>query len=163
VSHWFEEFGFAQVADGLWIGAYPTDERDVRRIATIGVTRVLNLCEDTEYRRGQRARVEEALDDAGLSEARIGIADYGRLPAAELDRAARLVSGWLDDDERVYLHCRAGWQRSAAVAAAVVALRDGFDVQRALQRVRARKPSASPLPHQRRDLESWARSVRGGA
>jgi protein-tyrosine phosphatase len=163
VSHWFEEFGFAQVAEGLWIGAYPTDARDVQRIAVLGVTRVLNLCEDVEYRRGQRARVEEALDDAGLVEERIGIADYGRLPAAELDRAARLVSGWIDDGELVYLHCRAGWQRSAAVAAAVVALRDGFDVGRALQRVRARKPSASPLPHQRRDLESWARSVREGA
>jgi protein-tyrosine phosphatase len=163
VSHWFEEFGFAEVADGLWVGAYPTDERDVRRIAMAGATRVLNLCEDVEYRRGQRARVEEALDDAGLVEERVGIADYGRLPAAELDRAARLVSAWLDEGERVYLHCRAGWQRSAAVAAAVVALRDGFDVHQALRQVRARKPSASPLPHQRRDLESWARSVREGA
>jgi protein-tyrosine phosphatase len=160
MSRWFEEFGYAEVADGLWLGAYPTDARDVAAIGDLGVTRVLNLCEDAEYRRGQRARVEEALDDLRLVEERVCLVDYGGLPSAELDRAARRVLAWLDAGERVYLHCRAGWQRSAAVAAAVLALRDGLDVQDALQRIRDRKPTASPLPHQRRDLESWARSVR---
>jgi hypothetical protein len=36
-------------------------------------------------------------------------------------------------------------------------------VQAALQRIRDRKPTAAPLPHQRRDLEAWARSVRDHA
>src|SRR5207248_2493797 len=54
-----------------------------------------------------------------------------------------------------YLHCRAGWQRSAAVAAGVVALRDGLDIDEALDFVRRRKPSADPLPHQREDLRRW--------
>ena len=56
---------------------------------------------------------------------------------------------------RIYVHCRAGWQRSAAVAAGVVALRRGIDIDAAVRYVQARKPSADPLPHQRDDLHRW--------
>jgi predicted protein tyrosine phosphatase len=66
-----------------------------------------------------------------------------------------MVSEWLDHGVRTYLHCRAGWQRSAAVAAGVVALRDGIDIDEALDYVQSRKPSADPLPHQREDLKQW--------
>jgi predicted protein tyrosine phosphatase len=61
----------------------------------------------------------------------------------------------LEDGKRTYLHCRAGWQRAAAVAAGVVALREGTDVDKALAIVQERKPSADPLPHQREDLRRW--------
>ena len=55
----------------------------------------------------------------------------------------------------VYLHCRAGWQRSAAVAAAVIAVREQVPLQHALARLRERRPEAEPLPHQRADLFTW--------
>jgi protein-tyrosine phosphatase len=67
----------------------------------------------------------------------------------------RQVNGWLDEGLFVYVHCRAGWQRSAAMVAAVIAVRQGLDVDEALARVQARKPSADPLPHQREDLRRW--------
>jgi predicted protein tyrosine phosphatase len=53
------------------------------------------------------------------------------------------------------VHCRAGWQRSAAVAAGVVAIREGLEIDDALAAVKQRKPSAHPLPHQIRDLRAW--------
>ena len=56
---------------------------------------------------------------------------------------------------RTYLHCRAGWQRSAAVAAGIVAVREGMEIEDALAFVQLRKPSADPLPHQREDLRRW--------
>jgi hypothetical protein len=37
----------------------------------------------------------------------------------------------------------------------VVAIRDGVDIDEALERVQERKPSADPLPHQREDLRRW--------
>jgi protein-tyrosine phosphatase len=46
-------------------------------------------------------------------------------------------------------------QRSATIAAAIVMLRDGLDAPAALTSIRARKPSANPLSHQRKDLERW--------
>jgi len=69
--------------------------------------------------------------------------------------------GGLEADVRSDVHCRAGRQRSPAVAAGVVALRHGLDIDAALELVQARKPSAEPLPHQREDLRRWWQA-RGG-
>jgi len=155
VSAWFRTYGFADVLDGLTIGAYPLDADDVSMLEWVGVERVLNLVEDEEYRPGEREAVEEALASAGIEEHRLNLTDYGGLPAEDLESAVLEVNAWLDDGARTYLHCRAGWQRSAAVAAGVVALRGGIDIDQALAYVQSRKPSADPLPHQRDDLRRW--------
>jgi len=155
MSSWFRTYGFAGVLDGLTVGAYPLDQSDVEVLQWLGIERVLNLVEDAEYRRGERQEVLEALAVAGIEERRLRLVDHGNLSISHLDAAVRLIDGWLDRGQRTYLHCRAGWQRSAAVAAGVVALRTGIDIDAALAHVQARKPSADPLPHQRADLRRW--------
>jgi protein-tyrosine phosphatase len=161
VSSWFLAYGFADVHDELIIGAYPLDTADVRMIQRLGVRRLLNLVEDREYGPGQRAEVEAALAAAGIQESRRKLADYGHLPAEALEAAVSEVTGWLEDGERTYLHCRAGWQRSAAVAAGVIAVTDGIEIEEALGHVQQRKPSANPLPHQREELVRWWRERSG--
>ncbi len=155
VSNWFRSYGFADVLDDLLIGAYPLDAEDVKMLSWIGVNRILNLVEDEEYRPGDRQAVASALAAAGIEERRLSLTDYGGLPAEALEGAVQEVSAWLDDGRRVYLHCRAGWQRSAAVAAGVVAVRKGIDLDQALEHLQAHKPTADPLPHQREDLRRW--------
>lgn len=155
VSRWFRTYGFADVLEDLLVGAYPLDDDDVRMLAWLGVRRVLNLTEDEEYRPGDRETVERALEESGIEERRVSLTDYGGLPPAELEAAVQEVSRWLDEGARTYLHCRAGWQRSAAVAAGVVAVRTGIDIDEAIRYVQGRKPSADPLPHQREDLRRW--------
>jgi predicted protein tyrosine phosphatase len=155
VSRWFRSYGFADVLDDLIVGAYPLDEDDVVTLSRVGIRRVLNLTEDAEYRPGDRHAVERALIAAGIEERRMSLADYGGLPSDALEAAVQEVNAWLDQGARTYLHCRAGWQRSAAVAAGVVAVRTGRDIEDALDYVQLRKPSADPLPHQREDLRRW--------
>ena len=155
MSDWFRAYGFADVHDELLIGAYPLDADDVQTLAQVGVQRVLNLVEEDEYELGQRDQVEAALARAGIAEVRMQLIDYGHLPAPSLEAAVQQVVDWLRSDQRAYVHCRAGWQRSAAVAAGVVAIRDGIEIEAALDQVRSRKPSANPLPHQRDDLLTW--------
>jgi atypical dual specificity phosphatase len=155
MSAWFAHFGYGEVADGLLIGAYPQDADDVATLRAAGVTRVLNLVQDVEYDPGGRDACVTALAGAGIEEHRVEIVDYGNLPPDDLERATRIGLDWLARGERVYVHCRAGMQRSATVAAAIVMLRDGLAAPAALEHVRARKPSASPLSHQRRDLLRW--------
>jgi hypothetical protein len=155
VSTWFRAYGYAEVLDDLVIGAYPLDASDVGMLSFIQIERVLNLVEDDEYRRGERSAVQSALAKAGIDEFRLELIDYGGLSPNQLEAAVRQVSGWLDEGIRSYVHCRAGWQRSAAVAAGVVAVRNNLDIDKALEFVQKRKPSADPLPHQRADLRTW--------
>jgi protein-tyrosine phosphatase len=155
VSHWFRIYGFERVLDGLMIGAYPLDADDVEQLSSNGVQRVLNLVEDEEYRPGERDAVERALSAAGIEEQRLRLVDYGGLSADALEEAVQEVGAWLQAGATTYLHCRAGWQRSAAIAAGGVALREDIDIDEALAFVQARKPSADPLPHQREDLRRW--------
>lgn len=155
MSTWFQRFGFAPVGERLLVGAYPGDADDVALIAGARADAVLNLCEDLEYADGAREAVEAALRERGIEERRLPLVDYGGLPLEQLERAVAEVEAWLGSGRTVYLHCRAGWQRSATVAAAVVARREGLGVEEALRVVRERKPTAEPLPHQRADLHRW--------
>ena len=155
MSRWFRSYGFAQVHDNLVIGAMPLDDDDVQVLSTMQIRHVLNLVEDEEYGPGRRLRVERALAEAGIEEHRIRLTDFGALPLDAVEQAVVDTLGWLDAGERVYLHCRAGWQRSAAVAAGVLACALRLDIEEALERVQDRKPSADPLPHQRDDLRRW--------
>jgi protein-tyrosine phosphatase len=162
VSRWFRSYGFAEVHDDLLVGAYPLDAEDVAALSRAGVQRVLNLTEDEEYRPGERGRVERALAKAGIEERRLSLIDYGGLPPDAIEAAVQAVSAWLDEGARTYLHCRAGWQRSAAVAAGVVALRTGCEIDDAVAYIQERKPSSDPLPHQREDLRRWWAARRDG-
>jgi protein-tyrosine phosphatase len=155
MSGWFERFGFAEVGHGLLVGAYPVDADDVTALTDAGTDVLVNLCEDVEYREGQRDALGAALETAGIEERRLPVPDYGHLPAEHIERAVGEVTRELQAGRRVYLHCRAGWQRSATIAAGAVAVREGLDAQDALVRVRERKPTAEPLPHQRADLLAW--------
>jgi protein-tyrosine phosphatase len=162
MSRWFHSYGFAEVFDDLLVGAYPLDEGDVAALSGAGVQRVFNLTEDSEYRARERRTVLAALAAAGLVERRLRLTDYGGLPPQALETAVQEVGAWLDEGARTYLHCRAGWQRSAAVAAGVVAVRTGRDIDEAMAYVQRRKPSADPLPHQREDLRRWWEERSGG-
>lgn len=155
VSRWFQSYGFADVSRNLLVGAYPLDERDVSMLAQMGVRRVFNLTEDGEYRDGERDEVVAAFATHGLEEWRMPLPDFGALPPEALETAVLTVDEWLDEGVRTYVHCRAGWQRSVAVVAGVIALRERLDIEDALDYVQSRRPSADPLPHQRDDLRRW--------
>ncbi len=162
MSEWFSRFGFAPVADQLLAGAYPLDGEDVDRLAEAGVEVAYNLCQDEEYEPGQREAAAAALTASGIEERRLPLIDYGGLDAGALERSVGDVVAELEAGRRVYLHCRAGWQRSATVAAAVIAVREDVSLSQALERLTERKPTAEPLPHQRADLTAWWQARRGG-
>ena len=155
MSSWFEHFGFAEVGDDLVMGAYPQDAEDVAAIAEIGVTRIFNLVQDVEYEPGARDACVTALAESGIEERRVALVDFGSLTTEQIEGAALAVLAWLEQGERVYVHCRAGWQRSATVVAAIVTLREGVEPWVALDILRERKPTANPLSHQREDLFRW--------
>ena len=155
MSTWFRSYGYGEVHPGLIVGAYPLDRGDVHELGLMHVERVLNLVEDSEYQPGDREELEEAYASRGIDETRMNLVDFGHLPADRLEDAVSTLVEWLDGGHRVYVHCRAGWQRSAAVASGAVAVIRGISIEEALRSVKEQKPSADPLPHQRADLQAW--------
>lgn len=165
MSDWFQTYGFATVDDGLVTGGYPLDAQDVAALVDgAGITRVLNLCQDTEYEPGERDAVSAAYAAHGIVEERIDVIDFGDVLPGALEQGVRVAVPWLQAGETVYIHCRAGWQRSATVAAGVLAVRHGIEPDAALGRIKRRKPSAQPLHHQLEGLWRWwrARQARQG-
>jgi atypical dual specificity phosphatase len=155
MSTWFRSYGYGEVHPGLIVGAYPLDRGDVHQLGLMHVERVLNLVEDSEYEPGDREEIEEAYAARGIDETRMNLVDFGHLPADRVEAAVSTLVGWLRDGHRVYVHCRAGWQRSAAVASGAVAVIRNISIDEALEAVQDQKPSADPLPHQRADLRTW--------
>ena len=92
MSSWFRTYGYASVYDHLIVGALPLDEADVRMLAALGVSRVLNLVEDGEYGRGARRKVERALAKEGIEEVRLSTEDYGALTPELLEQSTAQVN-----------------------------------------------------------------------
>lgn len=155
VSGWFERYGCDVVADGLVVGSVPRDADDVARLSALGVSRVVSLVADVEYGDGERAAVVGAYGSAGIAELRVPSEDFGSLSAATLEAASDGVLAARAAGETVYLHCRAGWQRSVVSAAASLARATGDGPDAALATVLERRPDACPLPHQVDDLHRW--------
>jgi protein-tyrosine phosphatase len=156
VSQWLLTYGLARVQRDLLVGAMPGDRSDVEMLGRFGVRKVLNLVEDDEYEPADsRQQVAAALADAEIEERRVSVVDYGHLSPEAIEEAVTTVVDWLEHGQRTYLHCRAGWQRSATVAAGVIALTEQLEIDQALAELNERKPSADPLPHQREDLHAW--------
>lgn len=162
MSEWFEIYGFGPIDQQLLTGSQPGDARDVGVLQGAGVTAVVNLCADIEYEDGAREEVLAAYGEAGISEQRFETEDYGHLLPGLLEQASTALLELLDAGETVYLHCRAGWQRSATVAAAAIARRGDIEPDAALGVVKTARPASEPLPHQLEDLWRWweARAAR---
>ncbi len=155
MSEWFEIYGFGAIDQQLLTGSQPGDAYDVAVLRDAGVTAVVNLCDEVEYPDGAREEVVAAYAAAGITEERFETEDYGHLLPGLLEKTSGALLELLDAGEVVYLHCRAGWQRSATVAAAAIARRGAMEPDAALGVVKTARPASEPLPHQLDDLWRW--------
>ncbi len=142
----------------LLAGRNPLSERDVSDLAERGVTHVLDLREAREWdgpgREGRDA--VEALARRGIARESVPIGDFQAPTAADLTRAA----DWLDrayetPGATLYVHCRAGVQRTATVLAAWTARRHGISYSEAERRLAAAGYPGAAMPHQRAAAEAW--------
>lgn len=162
MSAWFDEYGCDVVTEGLVVGAVPRDADDVAVLRGLGVTRVVSLVAVSEYEDGELETVAVAYEEAGIVATGVPSVDFAPLSATTIEAASGSVADGLQDGATVYLHCRAGWQRSVVTAAATLCRRTGCSPTWALGLVRERRPQACPLPHQVEDLGRWW-TARGGA
>jgi rhodanese-related sulfurtransferase len=147
-----------KVAARLRAGRNPLTALDVADLASLGITHVLDLREECEWSGPDLFGSEaiEALARRGIERRNVPIQDY-RVPR-DADLAAAVA--WIEEvlagrQRRLYVHCRAGIQRSGTVLAAWRAWTSGEPFGVALWTVRRHGWPADPLPHQVDAAERW--------
>ena len=163
VSGWFRTYGFADVLDELLlIGASRSTQ------TTWGCSPRMRRRPGAQPGRGRRVprRASAARVTRRLSRRRDRGAPARRSPTSAVYRptASRRPSARCSAGSTtalvVYVHCRAGWQRSAAVAAGVVADREDLDIDGALGRASSGASLGRPAaPSARGPRWWWARSA----
>ena len=104
---------------------------------------------------GGGGRAVAGWEECGVKAWGLGLKDLRSRRPRRSGLAAGAGVGGRGGGARVYVHCRAGYQRSATVVAAVVTLRENLAPWKALETLRDRKPTANPLAHQRENLFDW--------
>lgn len=130
---------FSEIEDGLWLGGMVAEP-------PAGTRAVLNVCETPDCYSAEVQRWAP-------------IADLG--PAPTLDWLREQV-GFIDEQRKagrpVYVHCRAGVNRSVMVVAAYLMWRDRLSRDEALAVIREKRPRAGPFEVYKTFLADWEKS-----
>jgi atypical dual specificity phosphatase len=142
---------YSRLNDSLLAGPMPHTEEHVQSLRDEGVVVVVNLCEEREYWDGERETVTSAYEAAGIRELHLPVKDGSTVPPGVIDAAVEGMQHGV-----VYVHCRGGRERSATVATALLAAREGVPIERALELAQSGRPVFKPLPWQLEGLHAWA-------
>ncbi len=150
-------FDFDWLDRRIAAGRNPLSARDVAQLGAAGITHVLDLREETEWtlpRFGSAAI--EAMTKMGIQRLHVPVADMGAPNAPDLGRAV----AWIDkalaqSNAKVYLHCRAGMERTAAIAIAFWVAREGISYDAAFRNLKGKRAIFQPLPGQEKAVREW--------
>jgi ADP-ribosyl-[dinitrogen reductase] hydrolase len=156
------EFQTRELDGGLLYGRNPLTAKDVELLSAAGVNTVLDLREDHEWTRPNRYGREAiaASDWCGIKRESVAIVDGDAPSVDQLDLTWRVLSEGLAEGS-VYVHCRAGIERTGAVIVAYQARRDGLSLDETLERLNQSNAQLYPLPHQVQVVRQWLESVAG--
>jgi rhodanese-related sulfurtransferase len=150
-------FTWDEIAPGVHAGRAPIFRRDIWRLRARGVTHILDLREDLEWdgpgRRGGSAIAE--IEMLGLSRLCVAIRDMGTPSVRHLDEAVAYLDAALHLGGSVYVHCRAGVQRTGAIAAAWFARQQRCSIDEAVEQLRERRPDFEPMVFQVAAARDW--------
>ena len=149
-------FEIHEAYPGIFCGRNPLTASDVDRLRETGVVEVLDLREDSEWdtqtRYGREAIA--AMHWSSMERKSVPIVDTQALTAAQLDRTWEILSA-ADGDRALYLHCRAGIERTGSVLGAFVARREGISLGQALEKLQDAGSKLRPLPDQIAAVRQW--------
>lgn len=150
-------FEFDEIAERVHAGRAPLFRREVWALRAAGITHILDLREEREWaqrgHKGMSAITE--IDALGLTRLHVPVADVTAPLSHHMDDAVAFIEAALHVGGTVYLHCRAGMQRTASVAAAWYARDQGCTVMDAVRRLRERRPIFDPLYEQVQAAQRW--------
>lgn len=141
----------ARSLDGVFTGRNPLTDLDVEAIAGLGCRIVVDLRQAREWVGSDRAGREAvaAYGAYGVERLHLPTPDGEALADADLARALAVVEpAGRAGAPPVYVHCRAGQERTAALVLAAHARRRGLPARAALAEIQRADPRLRPLPWQ---------------
>ncbi len=127
---------------------------DIPRLATIGITRVVDT-------RAEYADDEAALAAHGIALLHLPTLDTHPLTVAQLCEGTDWITAQIAQGERVLVHCEHGVGRSVLLTAAAL-VASGMGAQDAMNLVRAGRWQAAPNHRQIVRLQEFERHIHGG-
>lgn len=142
------EINFDRIADyPIIIGAYPQHEEDIKLLAKNGVTAVLNVQteDDMKLRRINLVCFCEIYARYNIKFVHYPIYDFN---PEDLEKKVRGGSACLRDliaeGHTVYVHCSAGWGRSASTVVGYLVLYKGMELDEAFRIVKKSRKVVCP-------------------
>lgn len=136
-------FEFNRIDERLYAGRNPLTAMDVDQLTALGITHVLDLREPLEWQQprfGHEAL--DAMESGGLVRRHLPVADGGVPTPTDLDLATWFIREVLADPQaKLYIHCRAGIERTSAVLVAWWGRQHALGYDQALLQLQRRRPS----------------------
>ena len=132
-NHFTKRQWFTRFSDGAYLGCAPVAcVGHVDTLQDLGVTGVVNLCDEYD---GPQA----AYDTRGITQLRLPVIDHCEPTVTDIEKAMLFLKEHRRAGGAVFIHCKGGHGRSAAVALCWLVFHDGLspdEAQRQLLSVR---------------------------
>ncbi len=150
-------FEFSTLDPNLLAGREPLSSDDVELLIAAGVTHVLDLREEREVPpESPRARAIEQMTSAGIVRKSVPMREMGSPTQEALSDAVDWLNTTLDNPQaRVYVHCRAGLERTGAVLTARESIGASMPYSEALLRLQIARPGLIPRDPQANAVKAW--------
>jgi protein-tyrosine phosphatase len=151
------------ITNEILVGTQITSAEELDMLKRLGVGGLLSLQDESDFRRlGLRWDVLQSLGaERSIDMRRVAIVDFDPGDMLEkLDAAVAELDELLDENERVYVHCTAGINRSTGVVVSYLVLKKGHRVDSAYRLVKGRRPQASPYRRLLEELTERRRKER---
>ena len=146
----------------LWHGRNPLTASDVEALRAVGITHLLDLREPHEWGVrssfvGGEAVAALTAPETGIVRENIAIGDGGVPTPKQFAAGCAFIENALhgNPDARVYVHCRMGLQRTAAILAAYYARAHGITAHEALNTLNEQGAILDPTAAQLRATREW--------
>lgn len=137
------------VDDSVLLGGSPA-RREIRRLRDLGVTAVVNMCEEFRGHRRTLAR-------NGLVQLWLPTTDFYPPSLDALIRGVEFLLDRAASGERTYVHCKAGQGRSATLVMCYLMAAQGLSARAAFRRIWQARPHITPRLYRRPVVREFGR------
>ena len=145
------------VTPQIMAGRNPLSAHDVAWMQEQGITHILDLREAREWKPPKFGHLAlQAIEQNGLVRLHLEVLDMNAPKPETFDAACHFIAETLSQtDAKIYVHCRAGMERTAAILVAYYAKTNSVSYENALQELKKGRPILALLPAQEKAARLW--------